>query len=73
MKYRCVTYDDIEMEGTIPTWFGEPLQSYVELICNGCGKTYSRDIVRLVRYDVEEICTCGEPMPQMKYIEKVKE
>lgn len=72
-KYRCITYDDIEMVGYTPTWFGEELPSYVELICFKCNKTYSRDIIRLVRPDVQEHCICGEHMPQMKYIEEVKE
>ena len=61
------------INGRTPTWFGEPLPSYVELLCPKCGKTYSRDILRLVRPDVQEICICDEPMPQMKYIEEVKE
>ena len=72
-KYICVTMDDEEMIGVTPTWFGEPLPSYVELICKKCNKTYSRDIVWLVRPDHQEQCICGEPMPQMRYIEEVKE
>lgn len=70
-KYRCITMDDVEMIGYTPTWFGEPLPSYIELICPKCGKTYSRDILRLVRPDVNECCICGESMPQMRYIEEV--
>lgn len=72
-KYRCITYDDEEMIGYTPTWFGETLPSYVELLCPKCGKTYSRDIIRLVRPDLQTDCTCGQPMPQMRYIEEVKE
>lgn len=73
MKYYCITLDDKEMVGYTPTWFGEPLPSLIELLCPKCNKTYSRDLIRLVRPDVQEHCICGEPMPQMRYIEEVKE
>lgn len=72
-EYRCETVDGQIVYGRTPTWFGEPLPSYVELVCFKCKKTYSRDIVWLVRPDHQEECTCGQPMPQMKYIEEVKE
>lgn len=71
-KYRCITTDDIELIGLTPTWFGEPLPSLVELVCPKCWKTYCRDIIYLVRPDIQEYCICGEPYPQMRYIEEVK-
>lgn len=72
-KYKCITMDDEVYYGQTPTWFGEPLPKYVELMCSNCYKTYSRDILYLVRPAVNEYCLCGEPYPQFRYIEEVKE
>jgi hypothetical protein len=72
-KYKCIDMDDKVWYGQTPTWFGDPLPSYVELLCPKCNKTYSRDIIRMVRPDIQEYCTCREPMPVFRYIEEVKE
>lgn len=72
-KYRCITVDDKEIIGVTPTWFGEPLPSYMEIQCPKCGVPYSLDIVRSVR-EREDYCSkCLEPIPTFRYIEEVKE
>lgn len=70
-RFYCESREGVIYIGRNPTWFGQPLISYIELICDKCHNTYSRDIRLIVRPDVSEVCVCGEPMPQMRYIEQM--
>ena len=70
--YICETMDGRIIVAQTSTWFGEELPKYIELYCPNCGKTYSRDILRLVRPDVQENCTCGAELPQMRHIKEMK-